>query len=161
LTLQHLHLQRIYKQCTLSQTIAQLGKAMRAKAENGSGATMADRPCKRKITSLQNDPQQHWRGEGGSQNRKCRAPRGSERIPDSESARNCCRNQVSVLMLVNKKPFCRPGWGEPLPESCRCRLEFVPRGSRGAPLRGHQSRHGSGRVGFSVQQENYREPPSR
>jgi hypothetical protein len=38
--------------------------------------------------------------------------------------------------------------------------DFVPRGSAGAPTTtGHQSELGSGRVGFSVQHNNYREPP--
>jgi hypothetical protein len=47
----------------------------------------------------------------------------------------------------------RVGW-EALPESFRRRL---PRGA-GAPRRGHQSVHGSGRVPFCVQQKHYSSP---
>jgi hypothetical protein len=51
------------------------------------------------------------------------------------------------------------------PESFRCRRELVPPGSgeggAGAPRRGHQSGHGSGKVGFSVTTEKISRTPYR
>jgi hypothetical protein len=68
------------------------------------------------------------------------------------------RNQVSLQVLVDKAAISRAGVGDHFRKSLRCRVGFVPRWS-GAPRRGHQSAHGSGQAGFSVQQKNYREPP--
>jgi hypothetical protein len=87
-------------------------------------------------------PNKGWEG-GGSKNRKFRVSRRCERSPNSESARNCCRNQVSVLNWVHKHCISRdptPGVPRGTPEYhgvLRCTPGYpgVPRGSPGVRSR--------------------------
>jgi hypothetical protein len=105
-------------------------------------------------------PQQHQRE---ATHRKVRMSRTPDPSPDSDSARNTLSKSGLGSKLGPQDKDVAGSGGGPLPESFRCRLEFVPRGSgrglAGAPRRGHQSGHGSGRVAFSVQQKSHREPP--
>jgi hypothetical protein len=70
-----------------------------------------------------------------------------------------CANDAAEVTTMR---FRWPGWGTSsgvLPVPSGIRASGVGGGAAGTPRRGHQSGHGSGRVAFSVQHKQNREPP--